>query len=104
MGLPLIPVRKKGKLPGEVVSRQYELEYGSAQIEIHKSDIPKAGRVLVMDDLAATGGTLRATCELLSANGAVVENIFCVIGLPFLRYQDKLSGYKIQTIINYESE
>jgi adenine phosphoribosyltransferase len=104
MGLPLVLARKKGKLPGKTLSKTFELEYGSAEIEIHSSDIKKGDRILIVDDLIATGGTLKAVCELLSEAGADVAGIFGVIGLPFLGYGDKLKGVQVTTLIDYNSE
>jgi adenine phosphoribosyltransferase len=102
--LPLILVRKKGKLPGRTLQRSYELEYGSAEIEIHAEDVPTGGRVLLVDDLIATGGSLNAACSLLTGAGALVPEIFGVVGLPFLHYEDKLAGAAVTTLINYDSE
>lgn len=104
MGLPQILVRKKGKLPGETLSRRYALEYGTAEIEVHKEDIPRGKKVLIIDDLLATGGTLKATAELFEEGGAQVAGIFSVIGLPFLPYRDVLKGYDVKTLIEYDSE
>ncbi len=104
MGIPLILVRKKGKLPGRTVSKSYALEYGQAEIEMHVDDIPKGGRVLIVDDLVATGGTLRAAADLLEESGAVPVGVFCVIGLPFLRYDEALKGLPIDTLIEYFGE
>lgn len=104
LGVPLILVRKAGKLPGETIRRSYELEYGEAVIEIHKSDIPKNSNVLIVDDLLATGGTLKAAAELLREGGAEVTDVFSVIGLPFLNYSTVLKGLNITTLIAYDSE
>ncbi|HAK45691.1 MAG TPA: adenine phosphoribosyltransferase [Spirochaeta sp.] len=104
LGIPLILIRKKGKLPGKVLTKTYALEYGEDSIQIHKDDIPQGGRVLLVDDLIATGGTLRAAAELLEEGGADVLGAFGVVGLPFLNYDKVLSGMKIDTLINYDSE
>lgn len=104
LGIPLILIRKKGKLPGETLTKTYALEYGEDSIQMHKADIPKGGTVLLVDDLIATGGTLKAAAELISEGGAVVEEAFGVVGLPFLHYDKTLSGMKINTLINYDSE
>jgi adenine phosphoribosyltransferase len=103
-GIPLILIRKKGKLPGETVKKTYELEYGDDTIEIHKSDIPRGGRVLLIDDLIATGGTLRAAADLLTESGARVIGAFGVVGLPFLDYEGTLKDLDVRTLINYNSE
>jgi adenine phosphoribosyltransferase len=104
MGIPLILIRKKGKLPGKTLRKAFELEYGSAEIEIQAVDIKKDTRILLVDDIIATGGTLKASEELLFGGGAVVSEIFGVIGLPFLGYGKKLGEIPVTTLINYESE
>ena len=104
LGIPLILVRKAGKLPGETYHEDYELEYGHAAVEIHKSDVPKGGNVLLIDDLIATGGTLQAAKKILEEGGAMVKKVFGVIGLPFLEYEKKLQGVEVTTLISYDSE
>jgi adenine phosphoribosyltransferase len=103
-GIPLLLIRKKGKLPGRTLSKKYALEYAEAEIEIHADDVPQGKRVLLMDDLIATGGTLRAARELITACGAQVPEIFGVVGLPFLNYENVLAPTPIRTLITYESE
>ncbi|GHU81322.1 adenine phosphoribosyltransferase [Spirochaetia bacterium] len=103
-GIPLILIRKKGKLPGKVVSKKYQLEYAEAEIEIHSGDVPAGKRILLLDDLIATGGTLTASRELLVFCGAEVPEIFGVVGLPFLNYREKLAGASVTTLIEYDSE
>lgn len=104
LNVPLVLIRKKNKLPGETISASYALEYGEDTIEMHKSDISPGDRVLIIDDLIATGGTLNAACRLIESAGAGVEEIFAVIGLPFLNYHKALQGYKTRTLVNYDSE
>jgi adenine phosphoribosyltransferase len=104
MGIPLVLIRKKGKLPGKKLSVRYELEYGEGEIEIHIDDIPSGKRVLLMDDLIATGGTLRAAHELLTSAGAIVPEIFGIVGLPFLNYEKNLQGIPVRTLIQYHNE
>jgi adenine phosphoribosyltransferase len=104
MGIPLILIRKKGKLPGKTLHKTFELEYGSAEIEIHADDVKQNSRILLIDDLIATGGTLRASRELLAEAGATVVEVFGVIGLPFLDYASKLPGIPVTTLIEYGSE
>jgi len=104
MGIPLLLIRKKGKLPGITLSKRYILEYAQAEIEIHQEDIPKGRRVLLLDDLIATGGTLNAARELLHAGGATVPEIFGVVGLPFLNYEKILAPTPITTLIQYHGE
>ena len=86
MGLPLALMRKPGKLPRKTVGRTFTLEYGQDEIHLHKDDIKKGGRVLLVDDLIATGGTLKAAGALLTEVGASAVEIFAIIGLPFLDY------------------
>jgi adenine phosphoribosyltransferase len=104
LGIPQILIRKKGKLPGKVIRKEYALEYGTGEIEIQEVDIPKGKRVLLADDLVATGGTFRAAHDILVEGGALVPEIFGVIGLPFLHYGDALPGIPITTLINYHAE
>ena len=104
MGIPLLPIRKKGKLPGITLSKKYDLEYAQAEIEVHKEDVPEGKRVLIVDDLIATGGTLNAARELLNAGGAIVPEIFGVVGLPFLNYEQILAPTPVTTLINYHNE
>jgi adenine phosphoribosyltransferase len=104
LGVPLILVRKKGKLPGKTLSKQYSLEYGTAEIEIHEADIPQGGRILLVDDLIATGGTLRAAADILIQGGAEPVGVFSVVGLPFLHYDSTLAGLEVRTLIEYFGE
>ena len=104
LALPLILVRKKGKLPGEVYSESYDLEYGTATIEVHKTDIVKEQNILVIDDLIATGGTLTATKKIIEKAGAHVVAFLGVIGLPFLHYEDVLKGVPVYTLIQFDHE
>ncbi len=104
MGIPLILVRKKGKLPGKTREKHFDLEYGQDIVAIHESDVNKGDRVLIVDDLIATGGTVKAAGELIEEMGGSIAGVFGVIGLPFLDYEVLLSQYEIQTLINYDSE
>jgi len=104
MGIPLLPIRKKGKLPGITLSKKYDLEYAQAEIEVHQEDVPAGKRILLLDDLIATGGTLNAARALLNAGGAEVPEIFGVVGLPFLNYEKLLAPTPITTLINYHGE
>jgi adenine phosphoribosyltransferase len=101
MGVPLILIRKKGKLPGKTLVEKYSLEYAEAEIEIQPCDVPPGKKVLLMDDLIATGGTLNAARELITACGASVSEIFGVVGLPFLNYEKTLAPTPVRTLINY---
>jgi adenine phosphoribosyltransferase len=104
MGIPQILIRKKGKLPGPTIGKSYALEYSTAEIEIHASDVPRGKRVLLVDDLVATGGTFRAAYDILTEAGAIVPEIFGVIGLPFLNYKEQLGNIPITTLIQYDHE
>jgi adenine phosphoribosyltransferase len=104
LGLPLILLRKKGKLPGPTLSATFALEYGEDSIEVHRSDVRAGAKVLLIDDLIATGGTLKAAADLLSRGGAQVGAIFGVIGLPFLHHDRALAGYEVTTLIDYHGE
>jgi adenine phosphoribosyltransferase len=102
--VPLILIRKRGKLPGATHRARFTLEYGEDEIEVHRADVHRGQRILLVDDLIATGGTIRAACGLLEQAGATVAGIFAVIGLPFLNYAPVLSGYPVQTLIQYQGE
>lgn len=104
MGIPLILIRKKGKLPGKTYSCKYALEYGTAEIEVHQSDVKAGERILVMDDLIATGGTLNAAKSVLEQGGATVTGFFGVVGLPFLNYAKVLGETPVQTLVEYFGE
>ena len=93
MGVPFIPIRKVGKLPGETLKYKYDLEYGSAEVEVHKSDIHTQWNVLVHDDLLATGGTSCAAAELIQRLGAKVAGFAFVVSLDFLNGKAKLKEY-----------
>ena len=101
---PFIPIRKKGKLPREVVSKEYELEYGSAVIEVHKASITKGMKVVLIDDLLATGGTAKAGAELIEELGGKVSKILFLIELQGLNGRDKLQGYDVQAVVKYEGK
>lgn len=98
LDIPFIPVRKKGKLPYKTVSYSYDLEYGSAEIEMHKDAIQPGWKVLVHDDLLATGGTAAAASELIQAQGATVAGYAFLINLSFLRGDDKLKPYSTNSV------
>jgi len=102
--LPLVLIRKKGKLPGDTYQCSYALEYGTATIEVHKSDVKEGQNFLVVDDLIATGGTLDAAKKLIAQGGGCVTDFFGVIGLPALNYEKLLAPCKITTLINYDGE
>lgn len=97
--IPFIPVRKKGKLPGETLEYTYDLEYGSATVEIHMRDVQPGWRVLVHDDLLATGGTAQAAAELIQMQGAHVAGFAFVVELSFLHGVKKIQAYS-DTIVS----
>jgi adenine phosphoribosyltransferase len=99
-----IPIRKPGKLPSEKISESYLLEYGSDSIEIHKDAIQTGDKVLLHDDLLATGGTMEAACKLIEKLGGEVVQISFLIELNFLNGREKLKSYDVRSIIQYGSE
>ena len=96
-----IPIRKKGKLPRETVSQEYELEYGTATIEMHKDAIFPGQRVVLVDDLLATGGTAKAAIDLIEKLGGKVVKILFVMELAGLKGREKLKGYDVESVIVY---
>ncbi len=98
---PFVPVRKKGKLPCETVSVRYDLEYGSAEIEMHKNSIKPGQKVVIIDDLMATGGTVKAMIELIEGLGGIVVRIISLMELQGLEGRKRLEGYDIETVIAY---
>jgi adenine phosphoribosyltransferase len=104
LAVPLILVRKKGKLPGETYRASFTLEYGKDEIEVHKADVQAGQRIVLVDDLIATGGTIRAAADLFTKAGTEVAGIFAVIGLPFLNYEQTLKDYEVRTLIQYHGE
>ncbi len=101
---PFVLVRKKGKLPCETVEQTYDLEYGSATIEMHKDSIQPGQRVVVVDDLIATGGTVAAAIKLIESLGGVVDKCVFLMELAGLNGRDKLQGYDVETVISYEGK
>ena len=100
-----IPIRKKGKLPRETVGMSYDLEYGSATIEVHRDDIKPGMRVVLVDDLIATGGTLEAAAKLLTGLGAEVVKIVCLLELKGLHGRDRVPGCcPVSAIVSYEGK
>lgn len=96
-----IPIRKKGKLPAEVVSQEYSLEYGTATIEMHKDAVLPGQKVVIVDDLLATGGTAKAIVNMVESIGAEVVSLNFLIELDFLKGREVLDGYKVETVIHY---
>uniref|UniRef100_A0A0K2UNF6 Adenine phosphoribosyltransferase n=1 Tax=Lepeophtheirus salmonis TaxID=72036 RepID=A0A0K2UNF6_LEPSM len=101
LGVPFVPIRKKGKLPPKVISLSYDLEYGSATIEIQESSIKKGARVLLVDDLLATGGTLESSMKLIDKIGAVTSEIFVLIELKGLGGAKRLN-HPVESLISYD--
>src|SRR5437763_13931070 len=97
-----VPVRKVGKLPAETVKFDYALEYGTNSLEMHKDAIEKGQRVLIVDDLLATGGTAEATANLASLLGAEIAGLGFIVELDFLRGREKLKGYDVMSLLHYD--
>jgi len=95
LGVGIVPIRKKGKLPYKTIEVSYDLEYGSATLEVHKDAFRGGDRVLLIDDVLATGGTAKAAAELIEKLGAVVTEIDFLVDLSFLKGRDKLARHKI---------
>ena len=104
LGVGFIPIRKKGKLPSEVIQKEYDLEYGTDILEIHKDAIEKGSNIAIVDDLLATGGTVLAVSELIEDIGANVIAMEFLIELTFLNPREKLKKYHINSLIKYDEE
>lgn len=102
MGKGFILVRKKGKLPRETISEDYDLEYGKATVEMHKDAIRPGQRVVIVDDLIATGGTTEAIVRMVEREGGIVVRIGFVMELAGFRGRDRLKGYDVDSLITYE--
>ena len=98
---PFVLIRKKGKLPCETVEKEYDLEYGTAVIEMHKDSIKPGQRVLIVDDLIATGGTTEAMIKLIESLGGVVVGVVVMIELAGLNGREKIKGYRLESAICY---
>ena len=101
---PFVPVRKKGKLPCETISRTYDLEYGTATVEMHKDSIKPGQKVVIVDDLIATGGTTEAIIKLIEELGGKVVKICFVMELAGLKGREHLKGYDVESSIIYEGK
>lgn len=99
-----VPIRKPGKLPAATISESYVLEYGTDKIEIHKDAISPGDKILIHDDLLATGGTMAAACKLIEKMGGEIVQISFIIELTFLAGRDKLKDYEVVSLIKYDSE
>jgi adenine phosphoribosyltransferase len=100
-GAGFVPVRKQGKLPSETVAEEYSLEYGTATLEIHVDAVSPGERVLIVDDVLATGGTAKATASLVERIGGKVCGIACLIELDFLKGRQQVPGHELFTLIHY---
>ncbi len=101
MELPLSLVRKKGKLPYTTIAEEYALEYGTDTLEMHVDALNKGDRVLIVDDLLATGGTMSATAKLVEKLEGQIVEIVCVVELPLLKGREMLKGYPVHTLVEY---
>lgn len=101
MDLNFVPIRKPGKLPAEIISEEYALEYGTDRVEMHADALKTDQKVLLIDDLLATGGTAQASCRLIEKLGARVETILFLVELSFLNGRDLLQGYNVLSLISY---
>lgn len=99
-----VPVRKKGKLPCETVSKEYDLEYGSAVIEMHKDSIKPGQKVVLVDDLVATGGTIEAAIKLVEELGGEVVKVIFLMELAGLKGRERLKGYDVESVLCYEGK
>ncbi len=99
-----VPVRKKGKLPCDTVSMRYELEYGTAEIEMHKDSIRPGQKVVVIDDLIATGGTVEAAIKLIEDLGGQVVKVIFLMELAGLKGRERLKDYEVESVIRYEGK
>jgi adenine phosphoribosyltransferase len=104
LGAGFVPVRKPKKLPSATICEEYQLEYGTDALEIHTDAVQRGERVLIVDDLIATGGTIRAACNLVEKLGGTIVGLAFLIELSFLKGREKLKEYNIYSIISYDSE
>lgn len=104
LGKGFIPVRKKGKLPRKTISRKYDLEYGQAEVEIHADAIKPGQRVIIVDDLMATGGSAEAAAKLVEDLGGTVAGMLFVMELAGLKGRERLKDYRVESLITYEGK
>jgi len=102
LGVGFIPIRKPGKLPYKTVQRTYQLEYGTDTVEMHEDAVSSGDRILIIDDLIATGGTAQAVADMISERGGDIIELGFLVELDFLKGREKLQGYDIFTILNYQ--
>lgn len=103
LGAGFVPVRKPKKLPADKVSVSYDLEYGQDTLEMHRDAVGEGHKVLIVDDLLATGGTARAVVDLVEGLGGIVAGLLFVVELNFLKGRDKFDGYNVRSLIRYDS-
>jgi adenine phosphoribosyltransferase len=104
LGLGVAVARKPGKLPYKTISEEYELEYGTDRLELHEDAVRAGQRALVVDDLIATGGTIKAACKLIERSGGKVAGVSVVIDLAFLPWREALKEYDVNYLVSYDSE
>ena len=104
LGKPFVPIRKKGKLPCETISAKYDLEYGSAEIEMHRDSIVPGQKAILVDDLIATGGTIKACTKLIEELGGEVVKIIFLMELAGLKGRDKLGKYDVDSVVIYDGK
>jgi adenine phosphoribosyltransferase len=104
LGVGFVPIRKFGKLPADTEVESYDLEYGTDSLEIHKDAIKRGQKVVLIDDLLATGGTMEAACKLVEKLGGEVAKVLVMIELSFLKGKDRLKSYDCFSLIEYEEE
>ena len=104
LGKPFVLIRKKGKLPCETIEKTYDLEYGTATIEMHKDAVKPGQKVVIVDDLIATGGTIEAACELIEQLGGEVAKIVFLMELKGLNGREKLAKYDVASVVSYEGK
>jgi adenine phosphoribosyltransferase len=104
LGVGIVPIRKRGKLPFETISQSYDLEYGTDTLEMHSDALGEADRVLIIDDLLATGGTAQASIKLVEQLGATVAGLGFLIELTFLKGRQRFEDYDLLTLIQYDNE
>jgi adenine phosphoribosyltransferase len=104
LGIGIVPVRKPGKLPHKTIAETYELEYGTDSLEIHADALKKNQRVLVVDDLLATGGTVQAAIRLVEKLGGEVTGCCFLVELDFLKGREKLPNYRVESLVHYDRE
>lgn len=104
LGAGFVPIRKPGKLPADKIRQEYQLEYGTDAVELHRDAIVKGDRILLHDDLLATGGTMEAACKLVKQLGGTIVGLSFIIELSFLNPRKRLASYPIFSLVSYDSE